>query len=105
MGLAAIPPGEPWLELDTDLAADLAEKRRLLGERHAEVFVELPDSRPAQQEAQDRIVDALLRDHPGRFGIVGRDSRSAPWVRRSRSTTRRCLRSSAPRAASRKTSA
>lgn len=63
MGLSVIPAGEPWLELDADLAADLAEKRRLLAERHAEVFVELPESRAAQREALSCVVAALLRDH------------------------------------------
>jgi hypothetical protein len=76
MGLASIPPGEPWIEVDDALAEDLAEKRRLLGRHHDAVFVEQPTSRAAQQEALGRVVDALLRDHADDYalehGCVGR---------------------------------
>jgi hypothetical protein len=71
MGLAAIAPGEPWLEVDERLAEDLAEKQRLLAERHDEVFVEQPASRAAQREALDRVVGSLLRDHADRYARDG----------------------------------
>jgi len=64
MGLAAVPPGEPWLEVDAALAEDLREKARLLRERRNEVFVELPESRPAQREALGVVVDALTHSYP-----------------------------------------
>lgn len=66
MGLMALDPGE-WLEIDDDLVADLAEKRRLLDAHHDRVFVEQTGSRPAQQELQDLLVDHLIRHYPALY--------------------------------------
>lgn len=62
MGLMALALPE-WLEIDDDLAADLAAKRRLLTERHDEVFVAEPGSHAAQHELLDVLVQHLLRHH------------------------------------------
>jgi hypothetical protein len=62
MGLMALKP-EDWIELDETLGATLLAKRRLLAERHTEVFAALPETEAAGAE-----VLALLADHlPRRF--------------------------------------
>jgi hypothetical protein len=62
MGLMALKP-EDWIELDETLGATLLAKRRLLAERHGEVFAALPETEAAGAE-----VLALLADHlPRRF--------------------------------------
>lgn len=67
LGLAAIDPGEPWLEVDANLAADLREKRRLLAAFREQVFVELPSSREAQREVLALVLDAVTRQHPSLY--------------------------------------
>lgn len=54
---------ENWIEVDGNLAAHLAEKRRLYAEIPQEVFVEEPDTRAAQQE----VLDLLTTHLPARF--------------------------------------
>jgi hypothetical protein len=49
MGLATIPH-DAWFELDEHYPAELRERRRLLAERHAEVFAALPVSDAARAE-------------------------------------------------------
>jgi len=71
MGLEGLAEGEPWIEIDADLAADLHEKRRLLRERRSQVFVELESSRAAQREALACVCDALLRDFPAFYREEG----------------------------------
>jgi hypothetical protein len=71
LGLRALSPEEPWLELDEDLEDDLREKHDLLRERHDQVFVELPESRDAQREAFSIIVEFLLSTHPELYARVG----------------------------------
>lgn len=70
MGMQALADGA-WLQLDDDLADDLREKRRLLAERHDEVFVALPGSEPAQYELRDILIDDLLRHHPALYRQSG----------------------------------
>ena len=53
-----------WIEVDRHFSAHLAEKRRLLAERHADVFAALPGSEPAQAECLDRLLDHLRRHLP-----------------------------------------
>lgn len=52
-----------WLEPDGAMAAQIAEKERLLAERRADVFREVAASRPAQAELLDLLVGYL----PARF--------------------------------------
>jgi hypothetical protein len=62
MGLMALKP-EDWIELDETLGATLRAKRKLLAERHGEVFAAMPETEAAGAE-----VLALLADHlPRRF--------------------------------------
>jgi hypothetical protein len=62
MGLMALKPAD-WIEIDDTLAATLLAKRRLLAERHDDVFAALPGT-----EASGAEVLALLADHlPRRF--------------------------------------
>jgi ribosomal protein S18 acetylase RimI-like enzyme len=49
MGLARVPEAE-WLVLDGERPAELAERRRLLAERHDEVFAALPGTEAAGAE-------------------------------------------------------
>jgi dimethylamine monooxygenase subunit A len=62
MGIKALDPAE-WIEVDECFAAQLAERRRLLGERPADVLAGLPESAPGQQE----LLQLLLGHLPERF--------------------------------------
>lgn len=66
MGLVALPPDE-LIELDERYPAEMAERRQLLGERHAQVFAAVPGSEPARRAVLDRIADVLPRRHPTLF--------------------------------------
>lgn len=70
LGIRAIDPAE-WIEVDRHYAAHLAEKRRLLAERPAEVVGALPGSRPAQAECLDRVLDHLQRHRPDLIELEG----------------------------------
>ena len=61
----ATKPLDPsdWLDPDADMAAQLAEKARLHKTHLAEIFAELPESRPAQAELLSLLFDYL----PARF--------------------------------------
>ena len=52
-----------WIEPDTQCAAELKEKERLLTERHAEVFAALPEADPGSAETLALLVEHL----PSRF--------------------------------------
>ena len=52
-----------WIEVDENLVAHLAEKRRLYAGMPQEVFVEEPETRAAQQE----VLDLLTAHLPERF--------------------------------------
>ncbi|MET0438140.1 MAG: DUF3445 domain-containing protein [Devosia sp.] len=57
----ATKPLDPsdWLDPDADMAAQLAEKARLHKTHLAEIFAELPESRPAQAELLSLLFDYL----------------------------------------------
>lgn len=71
MGLSLLHPGEPWIEVDDDLGADLREKARLLKEHHAQVFVETPASLGAQREIRDVIAGHICEQYPDQFSRRG----------------------------------
>lgn len=72
MGLQALKP-EDWIEIGPDLAAQLAERRRLFAERRSEVFAALPGSTAACRELLDRLAAFL----PARFpSLYTRDGTS-----------------------------
>jgi hypothetical protein len=70
MGLMALKPAD-WIEIDGRYPADMAEKRRLLAERHGEVFAALPEAEAAARELHDLLVDHLTDRFSDRFGIEG----------------------------------
>ena len=57
--------------MDRHYAAHLAEKRRLLAKRHGEVLAALPESRPAQAECLDAVLDHLRRHRPDLIEVDG----------------------------------
>ena len=62
MGLTAVDARD-WIALGPDVREQLVEKRRLLAERHAEVFAALPGTEEAGAEIADLLFDHL----PSRF--------------------------------------
>ena len=71
LGLRAIRPEEPWLELDQDLATDLRAKNDLLRDHRDQVFVEISSSRAAQRETLSRVTTTLQQSHPDLYTIDG----------------------------------
>ena len=63
IGLAPLDPAD-WIEVDSDLARDLAEKQRLFAASPAAVFREEVGTRAAQAEARDLLVKHLLQRFP-----------------------------------------
>jgi hypothetical protein len=66
MGLVTVREPE-WFELDERYPAEIAERQRLLTQRHGEVFGAEPGSRAACAEAQTMIVEHLTRMYPDWF--------------------------------------
>jgi hypothetical protein len=62
MGLKALDLRE-WIEVDADFADQLAERRRLLEERHHEVCAALPEAAAGEAE----VLELLLEHLPARF--------------------------------------
>ena len=63
IGTKPLDPAD-WLEPDAAMAAQLAEKARLLAERRNEVFAELPESLPAQAELLTLLAEHLPKHFP-----------------------------------------
>ena len=63
MALVPLDPRD-WIEPDDDLAADLAEKERLLAERHQDVFIVLPEAAPGAAEVLALLADYLPAQFP-----------------------------------------
>jgi hypothetical protein len=70
MDLVTVPDAE-WFELDDLYPAEMAERRKLLAERHADVFGAIPGSEAARAEALDQVAGALARHHPDWFSRDG----------------------------------
>ena len=64
MGLGPLGPAE-WIDVGEDRRFQMAEKRRLLGERRREVLASLPGSEAACRETLALLRDNLSRFHPG----------------------------------------
>jgi hypothetical protein len=62
-----------WMEVDEDLAADLAMKRRLLEARHGEVFAALPEAAAAAAELLALLAGNLIEHHSAVFARDGDD--------------------------------
>lgn len=71
MGLTAIPASE-WIEIDSTYPAQIAERRRLLRERPAEVVAALPGTEAIQQELLDSLAAHLPARYPDWFRREGR---------------------------------
>jgi hypothetical protein len=70
MGLVALPAAE-WFELDARYADEMAERLRLLAERHDDVFAVLPEGEDACREVLHRLVAYLTAQFPDWFGLDG----------------------------------
>jgi dimethylamine monooxygenase subunit A len=70
MGLVALPAAE-WIELDARYADEMAERRRLLAERHDDVFGVLPEAEDAGREVLRRLVAYLTTQFPDWFSLDG----------------------------------
>ncbi len=66
MGLTAIAERD-WIELGDDLRETLVLKRRLLAERHDEVFAALSGSEAAGAEIVDALFEFLPRRYPTQY--------------------------------------
>ena len=60
-----------WIEIDASFPAELAERRRLLTERHADVFAALPEALPGSTETLTLLVEHLLTYFPDIFQMDG----------------------------------
>ena len=60
-----------WLELDRHYLPQMAERRRLLTERHDEVFAATPGSEAARAEALEVVAGYLTTHHPDWFSRNG----------------------------------
>lgn len=70
MGLMPLDPAQ-WILVDAELGADLAEKERLLAERHAEVFAATAGSETGSREVLHRLAAHLTAHHPGLYRLDG----------------------------------
>jgi hypothetical protein len=70
MGLQPLSAAE-WIEIDDYCGAQLAEKRRLLAEKPAEIVIALPSARAAADELLALLADHLCTVHGARFGRDG----------------------------------
>ncbi|HUZ73255.1 MAG TPA: DUF3445 domain-containing protein [Stellaceae bacterium] len=71
LGLMKLAP-DAWIEIDDRLAADLAAKRALFAERHAEVFAALPEAAAPAEELLTLLASHLPHHHPDSFRRDGR---------------------------------
>ncbi|MGF9563347.1 DUF3445 domain-containing protein [Neorhizobium sp. JUb45] len=63
IGLSPLDP-ECWIEPDTNLVFELAEKRRLVSEHGDKVLRAEPGTENAQREVLERLADYLTTHHP-----------------------------------------
>jgi len=66
MGLLPLAPAE-WIEIDDAFASDIAERERLLAERHGEVFASVPGSEAGGREVLDRLAEHLQAQFPTHY--------------------------------------
>ncbi len=71
MGLRRLDLDE-WITVDAEMPPELAERRRLLEERHADVFAALPDAKAGSQETLDLLVEHLALTHPAIYRLERR---------------------------------
>jgi dimethylamine monooxygenase subunit A len=66
MGLTACKPAD-WIELDDRYGPEMAERRTLLADRHADVFAALPTSDDARREVLEILANHLPHRYPDWF--------------------------------------
>lgn len=71
MGLRHLDLDE-WITVDAAMPSELAERRRLLEERHDDVFAAAPDAMEGSQETLDLLVEHLSLTHPAIYCLEGR---------------------------------
>ena len=70
MGLRPLDHAD-WVLIDDDFAANLAEKERLLAERHGEVFAAMPEAEAGGREVLERLAAHLVRRFPNLYRSDG----------------------------------
>ena len=75
LGLTTVPE-TAWFEIDRLYPAEMAERRQLLAERHADVFAAEPVSLAARAETLRMVSASLCRHHPGWFSLDSRQLRN-----------------------------
>lgn len=81
IGLKPLDP-DAWIEVDSHLAAHLAEKDRLAAAYPEEVFAAEPDTEAAQAEVLALLVEHLPRRFPGIYRRDGETIEIVPAARR-----------------------
>jgi dimethylamine monooxygenase subunit A len=66
MGLLPLAAAD-WIMFDAAFASDVAEKERLLTERHSEVFAAQPDAVAGSREVLERLAEHLPAQFPDRY--------------------------------------
>lgn len=64
-------PESAWFEIDALYPTEMAERRRLLAEAHADVFGTVPGSDAARAETLALVAAALTAHHPDWFALDG----------------------------------
>ncbi len=70
MSLVTVPEAE-WIELDARYTEEMAERCRLLAERHDDVFAVLPEAEDTSREVLQRLVAYLTTQFPDWFSLDG----------------------------------
>jgi hypothetical protein len=70
MGLNILDIAE-WIEVDSNMPAELAERRRLLDERHGDVFATLPAGMAGSREVLSLLIDHLIAQFPQVYRFNG----------------------------------
>jgi dimethylamine monooxygenase subunit A len=70
MGLVAVPETQ-WFDIDEHYPAQIAERQRLMGERHADVFEMQTGSHAACSETLTMLIEHLTRVYPDWFACDG----------------------------------
>ncbi len=66
MGLVAVTEAD-WFDIDDRYPMEIAERQRLMAERHSDVFGMEPGSGAACAEALTMLIEHLTRVYPGWF--------------------------------------
>jgi hypothetical protein len=76
LGLKVLQPAD-WIEIDSNFAAEIAEKKHLLDVNRNGVFLALPDSEAGQAELIETLSAHLLAHHADRYSPTSEGLRVA----------------------------